>query len=86
MVESGGGENDGGGEREGVRGERRREEGREGRGREWWAVREERGGIEWWGCGLIVVPSFCVLVAVSSSHIVIVLLSHINVACGCCVQ
>ena len=36
--------------------------------------------------GVIVVPLFHVLTGMSSSHIVVVLLSHIVVACGCCIQ
>ena len=42
--------------------------------------------MEWWGCGLIVMPSFRALIVVSSSHIVVVLSSCIVVACGCHVQ
>ena len=49
---------------------------------------EERGrGMERWGCVLVVVPSFHVIVVVLLlSCIDVVLSSRVVIACGCCVQ
>ena len=61
----------------------------EGKGREWWAVKEEGGGtgMEWWGCVLVIVPSFRVIVVMSLSSCIDVMLSScVVVACGCRIQ
>ena len=63
--------------------------GSEGRGRRegGWSGEERGRGMEWWGCVLVVVPSFRVVVVVSlSSSIDVVLSSRVVVAPGCRVQ
>ena len=63
--------------------------GSEGRGRRegGWSGEERGRGMEWWGCVLVVVPSFRVVIVVSlSSRIDVVLSSRVVVACGCRVQ